>query len=95
MNYHPYNTVTKRRRGDDPHISIYLLNDYSPDMEKLSCLWCKRTIADVKGRIDKIVDSPVDSGDYGIAVNIRCKLCHQNYRLVVSSTFTGVRNKLG
>jgi len=85
MNY--YDDTPKRRRGEDPPISIYLLNEVSPDMEKLSCIWCKRTIADVKGRVDKIVDAPIDAGDFGIAVNIRCKLCHQNYRLVVSQTF--------
>ena len=85
-----YSEPAKRKRGDDPPLSIYLINEVAPTMEKLSCIWCKRTIADVKGRVDKIIDAPIDANDFGIAVNIRCKLCHQNYRLVVSQTFIEV-----
>lgn len=81
---------TKRKRGEDPAISLYLINDRSPGMEKISCIWCKRTIADIHGRVDKIIDAPIDANDFGIAVNIRCKLCHQNYRLVIQQTFLGV-----
>ena len=89
MNYYGVEQP-KRRRDQDPALSIYLLNGASPELEKLSCIFCKRTIADVKGRVDKIVDVPIDSNDYGIAINIRCKLCHQNYRLVVAQTFLEV-----
>lgn len=85
-----YDESPKRKRGDDPPLSIYLINERAPEMEKLSCIWCKRTIADVKGRVDKIIDSPIDANDFGIAVNIRCKLCHQNYRLVMAQTFIHV-----
>lgn len=92
MNYYGVEQP-KRRRDLDPALSIYLLNGISPELEKLSCLFCKRTIADVKGRVDKIVDVPIDSNDYGIAINIRCKLCHQNYRLVVAQTFIEVVHK--
>lgn len=81
----------KRKRGEDPALSIYLMNEQAPEMSKLSCIWCKRTIADVKGRVDKIVDAPIDASDYGIAINIRCKLCHQNYRLVILQTFIEVK----
>ena len=88
MNY--FEDTPKRKRGTDPAISIYLINDFAPGMEKISCIWCKRTIADVHGRVDKIIDAPTDANDFGIAINIRCKLCHQNYRLVVSQTFIGV-----
>lgn len=86
-----YFVSPKRKRDSDPALSIYLINDFAPEMEKLSCMWCKRTIADVKGTIDKIVDAPVDSADFGIAVNIRCKLCHQNYRLIMSQTYIEVK----
>jgi hypothetical protein len=58
--------------------------------EKISCMYCKRTIADVKGRIDKIVDAPIDAQDFGVALNIRCKLCHQNYRMIIGQTYIGV-----
>lgn len=84
----------KRKRGMDPPVSIYLINDVAPEMEKLSCIWCKRTIADIKGRVDKIVDAPIDSNDFGVAINIRCKLCHQNYRLVISQTYIEVKTHL-
>ena len=90
MNYYGQVEPPKRKRGDDPALSIYLMNGASPELEKLSCLFCKRTIADVKGRVDRIVDAPIDAGDFGIAINIRCKLCHQNYRLVVAQTFIEV-----
>lgn len=88
--YNPYGSdfdPPKRKRNGDPAITLYLINERAPGMEKLSCIWCKRTIADIKGRVDRIVDAPVDTNDFGIAVNIRCKLCHQNYRLVTVETF--------
>lgn len=72
-------------RNASPPISIYLLNDDSPSMDKLSCVYCKRTIADVKGQIDAIISSPMSTVDFGIAVNIKCKLCKQDYRLLVNS----------
>jgi hypothetical protein len=86
-NYSNYEEVPKRKRGDDPPISIYLINEVAPEMSKFSCVWCKRTVVDVKGRIDKMIDAPVDVGDFGIAVNSRCKLCHQNYRFIATQTF--------
>lgn len=91
--YNPYANEfdpPKRKRNADPALSIYLINERAPEMEKLSCIWCKRTIADIKGRVDKIIDAPMSSEDFGIAVNIRCKLCHQNYRLVMAQTFIEV-----
>jgi len=89
--YGDYPTEQKRNRGDDPAVSVYLLNDTKLGVfEKISCMYCKRTIADVKGRIDKVIDSPSDPRDFGVAINIRCKLCHQNYRLIVSQTYIGV-----
>lgn len=87
--YADYPIEQKRNRGDDPAVSIYLMSDDKP-MEKLSCMYCKRTISDMKGRIDKIVDCPIDPKDFGVAINIRCKLCHQNYRFIVNQTFLEV-----
>lgn len=88
--YGDYPTEQKRNRAEDPATTIYLINDHGHGLEKLSCMYCKRTIADVKGRIDKIIDAPVDPADFGVAINIRCKLCHQNYRLIMGATFIGV-----
>jgi hypothetical protein len=75
------------RRGQ-PAISLYFLSDDAPIMTQLSCIWCKRTIADVKGHIDKMVSSPVDLVDVDIAINIQCKLCDQHYRMIVNSSET-------
>lgn len=80
-----YDIKPFRDHGSSPAISIYILNDESPEMEKFSCWYCKRTIADVKGTVDSVITSPLPLIDYGIAINIRCKLCHQNYRLLANS----------
>lgn len=67
-----------------PAISIYLISDDTPKMHKLSCIWCKRTIADVKGHIDSIIGTPMPVIAFGVAINIKCKLCNQFYRLLVA-----------
>lgn len=89
--YQGYVTVEhKRDRGSDAAVSLYLVNDSRPELEKISCMYCKRTIVDIKGRIDKVVDAPQSADDFGVVVNIRCKLCHQNYRLITNQSFIGV-----
>lgn len=75
-----------KSRTQAPAISMYLLSSDVPEMEQLSCLWCKRTIADVKGNVDKIISTPMPVTDFNLAVNIRCKLCGQNYRLLVNAS---------
>lgn len=82
-----YETKPYKDHGRSPAISMYLISDDTDSMEKLSCLWCKRTIADIKGNIDAVISTPMPVQDFGIAVNLRCKLCHQNYRLIVAQTF--------
>lgn len=76
-----------RDHGKSPAITMYHIADESEAMDKLSCIWCKRTIADIKGRIDTIITTPTDIADFGIGINIRCKLCHQNYRIVIPSSY--------
>lgn len=72
-------------RRQYPAISFYVLDDEGADeMEKLSCSWCKRTIMDVKGRIDLMISTPMPVKDFGVAINIQCKLCHQEYRLLIN-----------
>lgn len=80
-----YGTKPFRDHGDSPAISIFVLDDDAPTMDKISCIFCKRTITDMKGRIDNIVTSPLPLEEYGIVFGIRCKLCHQNYRLLPNS----------
>ena len=67
-----------------PAMSVYFMSDDSPMLQQLSCMWCKRTIADVKGQIDRIVSTPLPLNEFDMAINIRCKLCSQDYRLLVS-----------
>lgn len=81
--YDPYEKPYKDRR-DAPATSIYLISDDAPEMDKLHCMYCKRVIADAKGTVDKIISTPVSVVDFDIAINIRCKLCHQNYKLLVN-----------
>lgn len=80
-----YESSLFRDHSNSPAISIFILNDEAPTMEKFSCWYCKRTIADVKGTIDTIITTPTPLIDFGIAVNIRCKLCKQNYRLLANA----------
>lgn len=80
-----YGDKPYKNRAEAAAMSVYLTSDDSPELGKLSCMWCKRTIADVKGHIDTIISTPMPVTDFGIAVNIRCKLCGQNYRLLVNS----------
>lgn len=68
-----------------PPITIYIIDDDSQVMEKVSCWYCTRTVADIKGTIDKVITSPMPVMDFGIAVNIMCKQCHQLYRMVANS----------
>lgn len=84
-----YDTFEKpyKDRRASPAMSIYLISEDSKTgiMEKLHCIWCKRIISDLKGQVDKIISTPVSVADFEIGVNIRCKLCHQNYRLLVNA----------
>lgn len=82
-----YETRQFKDYKESPAISMYLISDDTEEMKKLSCIWCKRTIADIKGHIDTIISTPVPIQDFGIGINIRCKQCHQNYRLVVPQTY--------
>lgn len=73
-------------RKGAPSISIYLINDDTPEVfaiYKLSCLFCKRTIADgIKGRVDAVVDAPLPADEFDLAINIQCKMCGQKYRIL-------------
>lgn len=82
-----YETKPYKEHRDTPAISFYVLDDHTVgEMEKLSCIWCKRTILDIKGRIDIMITTPVPIDDFGIAINIQCKLCSQKYRLLINPT---------
>lgn len=82
--YYPEEKPYKDHRGAPP-MSVYLMSDDASEMRQLNCMWCRRTIADIKGQIDTIIGTPMPLQEFDIAVNIRCKLCHQDYRLLVKS----------
>lgn len=86
------NQTYRRRRDDDPAITIYWIAsaiDKRPvKLNAWSCWWCKTTIMDqIAGTIDSIVNAPVSLDDFGISGTIRCRLCRQNYRLVIRDSY--------
>ena len=85
MNYGNYGDEGRPRRDTAPAISVYFINDadHNPP-HKLSCMFCKRTILDsVSGRIDKMIDTPLPvAEDFGLALNVQCKLCGQKWRVL-------------
>lgn len=84
MEPYPQGRMNKSR-SNAPAMSIYFMASDQPGLEQLSCMWCKRTIADAKGYIDKVITTPMPVTDFDIAINIRCKLCSQNYRLLMNA----------
>lgn len=86
MGYDGFGERPYKLRASKPATSIYLRGSDANEMDKLSCIHCKRTIADVKGVVDKIITTPMPLTDFEIGVNILCKLCKQQYRLLVSAS---------
>ena len=76
-------------RREEPAISVYLRSTEGGKFQKISCSYCKRTIYGLKGQIDKMIDIPMPVTDFGIAINIMCKVCHQQYRLLVIDMVQG------
>lgn len=72
------------RRDQEPPSTIYLLADVATPLYKLSCMYCKRTIADAKGRIDTVVQTPLPLEDFGNVVQIKCKQCGQLWRVITT-----------
>lgn len=86
MGYDSWDVKPYRDHRSDAAISVYMISGTRRVMDKVSCIWCKRTIYDVKGTIDKIITTPMPVADFDIAVNIQCKLCHASYRLLMNAT---------
>jgi hypothetical protein len=56
----------------------------------LHCMFCGRILSkELKGNISTAVNAPVNVIDFGMAMTLRCKLCKQNYRMVVADSFLG------
>ena len=86
MGYDSWDVKPYRDHRSDAPISVYLITGKGKAMDKISCIWCKRTIYDVKGTIDKIITMPMPVEEFDIAINILCKLCHSNYRLLINAS---------
>jgi len=86
MSLYDYDIKPYRDHRDDAAVSIYILNAKVCDkLEKISCMYCKRTVWNMAGVIDKIIVTPLPIIDFGVAVNIQCKQCHQQYRLLMNA----------
>lgn len=72
-----------------PPISIYMIASDEPEMEKISCINCKRTVYDAKGIVTTIILAPMPLIDFGLAINARCKMCGQNYRILPAAQYIG------
>jgi hypothetical protein len=56
----------------------------------LHCLFCGRMLSDeLKGNFTMVVNAPVNIVEFDLAMTLRCKLCKQNYRVVVVDSFLG------
>jgi hypothetical protein len=81
-----YDVKPYRDHREDAAISVYVLNnECSKHLEKISCMYCKRTVWNMSGIIDKIIVTPMPVQDFGIGVNIQCKQCRQQYRLLINA----------
>jgi hypothetical protein len=80
-----YDTRPFRDHRNDPAVSIYVLNTNNSYLEKVSCMFCKRTVWNMNGTIDKIIVTPMPVQDFGVGINIQCKQCHQQYRLLINA----------
>lgn len=83
----PWDSRPYIKRKDFPEISIYLINVDAPTLTKLSCIYCKRTIIEVKARADKIIGTPMPVVGFYAAERIVCSLCGQHYRLLTAHPF--------
>ena len=88
--YEQYDKYNNRMKDRIP-ITIYLSSDENGELERISCLWCKRTIAEVRGSIDRVFQTPMPIKDFGVATRVQCKLCGQKYQLAVIATLQPIQ----
>jgi transcription elongation factor Elf1 len=59
-------------------------------LHTLYCMFCGRMLSsELKGNFQVLVNAPVNVVEFGMAMTLRCKLCKQNYRVVVTDSFLG------
>lgn len=85
-------THYNRRRDTDPAVTLFWIaapTETRPvPLNGLNCIFCKTTIFDhMTGTIESILNAPVNIDDYALSGTVRCKLCKQNYRLVVAESY--------
>jgi len=87
MNYQ-YQIKQYRDHRQDQPISVYMtfaVNGQQQELDKFSCIWCKRTIYELRGNVDKIIMAPMPATDFDMSIQIACKLCKARYRLLLNS----------
>jgi len=87
MNY--YETKPYRDHGNDPAISVYIMaqpaNSNVQVLDKFTCIWCKRTVYELHGQIDRMINAPMVVQPPQVGIDILCKLCHARYRLIITA----------
>lgn len=66
---------------DWPPISLFNLSDDTPQLNKISCMFCKATLCRISNRITAVVFTPSPASDFDNVTEILCKKCKQMYRL--------------
>lgn len=80
-------------RSEHPAIEFYWIAESVQRgrpviLYELSCNFCKRTlVSDFKGEIALVINGANAAIDFERALTVRCKLCKQNYRIVVADSF--------
>lgn len=83
------------QRDKHPSVTLYWMAE-SIDrgrpvmLHTLYCMFCGRILSsELKGTISMAVNAPVNIIEFDLAMTLRCKLCKQNYRVIVADSFLG------
>lgn len=84
-----YETRPYRDHTNDPAISVYImaqpLNSNIVVFDKVTCIWCKRTVYELHGTVDRMINAPMIVETPQVGIQIMCKLCKARYRLIISA----------
>lgn len=73
-------------RKAEPSITVYFTRDDTEEMYEVSCMFCKRTVIDFKGKIIKLINAPMPNKQHSVVFTARCKQCKQDWRFMLVST---------
>lgn len=78
------NSVDVRRRDNEPTITVSLMADNQAGFYRWHCSYCGLPVAQVKGSVISVVDSPVPAQMIALGIQIKCYRCKQGYRFVTN-----------